>query len=69
MIPADAEYLQRAREKIGRYAKLAREALWRQEYDKAKEYWRLWHEAIDELLKHLGAASGNVGRSNGVTPH
>jgi hypothetical protein len=65
--PADAEYLRCAREKIGRYPRLAREALWHQEYDNTEEYWRLWHEAIDELLKHLGAAPGNVGRSNGVT--
>jgi hypothetical protein len=62
MTAADAEYLRRALETIGGYPRLAREALWRQEYDKAKEYWRLWHEAVDELSKHFRAASGNVGR-------
>jgi hypothetical protein len=67
MTAADAEYLRRALEKIGGYPTLAREALWRQEYDKAKEYWRLWHEEVDELSKHFRAASGNVGRSNRVS--
>ena len=67
MTRADAEYLQRAREKMGEYPRLAREALRRREYEKAEKYWRLWHEAIDEILKRFGAASGSVGRSNGVT--
>jgi len=40
-----------------KWLKLARE----------KVYWRLWHEAIDELLRHFGAAPGSAGRSNGVT--
>jgi hypothetical protein len=54
---ADAEYLKRVRAKIGGYPRLAREALWRREYDKAEEYWGLWHEAIDELLQHFRARS------------
>jgi len=73
MTPADAEYLKGVREKIAGYPGLeiagypglAREALRRREVDKAEDYWRLWHEAIDELLKHLGAARGNVDRSSG----
>jgi hypothetical protein len=67
MTAADAEYLKGMRERMALYPRLAREALWRKEYEKAKEYWRLWHEAVDELFKHLRAASGNVGRSNGVS--
>jgi hypothetical protein len=59
MTAADAEYLRRALEKIRGYPRLAREALWRQEYDKAKEYWRLWHEAVDELSKHLRETQKN----------
>ena len=65
MTPADAEYLKGVRERIAGYPRLAREALRRREVDKAEEYWRLWHEAIDELLKHLGAVPGNVDRSSG----
>jgi hypothetical protein len=62
--PADAEYLKGVREKMAGYPGLARKALRRQEYDKAEEYWRLWHEALAELFKHFGAAPGNVDRSN-----
>jgi predicted translin family RNA/ssDNA-binding protein len=58
MTPADAEYLKGVREKIAGYPRLAREALRRREHDKAEEYWRLC-EAIDELLRHFGAAPGN----------
>jgi hypothetical protein len=58
MTRSDADYLHRAREKMGGYPKLAREALGRREYEKSEEYWRLWHEGVDELLKHFGAASG-----------
>ena len=65
MTPADAEYLKGVRERIAGYPRLAREALRRREVDKAEEYWRLWHEAIDDLLKRLGAAPGNVDRSSG----
>jgi hypothetical protein len=54
--PADEDYVKAVRAKIAGYPRLAREALGRREYDKAEEHWRLWHEAIDELLKHLGAA-------------
>jgi hypothetical protein len=39
---------------MGGYPKLAREALWRREYEKSEEYWRLWHEAVDELFEHFG---------------
>jgi hypothetical protein len=53
------------REKIAGYPRLAREALRRREVDKAEEYWRLWHEANGELLKHLGAVPGKVDRSSG----
>lgn len=60
MTPADAGYLKAVREKIARYPGLAREALRRREYDKAEEYWRLWHEAIDELLDHFSSDPGNV---------
>jgi hypothetical protein len=60
MTPADAEYLKGVRAKMAAYPRLAREALRRREVDKAQEYWRLWHEAIDELLKHFGAAPRNV---------
>jgi hypothetical protein len=56
MTPADAEYLKGVREKIAVYPRLAREALRHREVDKAEKYWRLWHEAIDELVKHFGAA-------------
>ena len=65
--PAEEKCLKLAREKVAKYPGLAREALRRREYDKAEEYWRLWHEAIDELLRHFGAAPGSAGRSNGVT--
>jgi hypothetical protein len=58
MTPPDAEYLKGVREKIAGYPRLAREALRRREYDKAEEYWRLWHEAIDELLKHFDGMPG-----------
>lgn len=57
MTPADEEYVKAVRAKIAGYPRLAREALRRGEYDKAEEDWRLWHEAIDELLKHLSASS------------
>jgi hypothetical protein len=60
MTQSDADYFHRAREKMGEYPKLAREALRRREYEKAEKYWKFWHEAIDELLKHFGAAPGNV---------
>jgi hypothetical protein len=52
--PADEEYVKRLRAKIAAYPRLAREALWRRENDEA-EHWRLWHEAIHELFKHLRA--------------
>jgi hypothetical protein len=58
--PAEAEYLKSVRERMAGYPKLAREALGRREYDKAEEYWRLWHEAFAELAKHFDAAPGNV---------
>jgi hypothetical protein len=51
---SDADYFNRVREKMGGYPKLAREALWRREYEKSEEYWRLWHEAVDELFEHFG---------------
>jgi hypothetical protein len=60
--PADAEYLKGVRERMAAYPGLAREALRRREYDKAEEYWRLWHEAIAELFKHFGAALGRASR-------
>jgi hypothetical protein len=63
MTPADAKYMKGVREKIAGYPRLAREALRRGEYDNAEEHWRLWHEAIDELLKHLGAAPGDINTS------
>jgi hypothetical protein len=65
MTPADAEYLKDVREKIVGYPRLAREALQRREVDKAEEYWRLWHEAIEELLKQFGAPAGKVDCSSG----
>jgi hypothetical protein len=61
---ADAKYLKDMREKMATYPRLAREALRRREYDKANEYWRLWHEELAELLKHFGAALSNVDCSN-----
>ncbi|MGO9834749.1 MAG: hypothetical protein ACLP1X_11065 [Polyangiaceae bacterium] len=63
MTPADAEYMKGVREKIAGYPRLAREALQRGEYDSAEEHWRLWREAIDELLKHLDAAPGDINTS------
>jgi hypothetical protein len=57
MTPADAEYLKGMREKLTGYRRLAREAFRRREHDKAREYWRSWHEAIDELLKHFGGGA------------
>jgi hypothetical protein len=65
MTPANAEYLKGVRERIAGYPRLAREALRRREHDKAEEYWRLWHEAIDELLKQLGSPAGKVDDSSG----
>jgi hypothetical protein len=60
--PAEAEYLKGVRERIAAYPRLAREALRRREYDKAEDYWRLWHEGIDGLSKHFGGARGDRGR-------
>jgi hypothetical protein len=53
MDPADKEYLNRMREKLGGYGRLAREAFQRGEYDEAEELERLRHKAIEELLKHF----------------
>jgi hypothetical protein len=55
MDATDAERIKRVRQKAADYPALAREALRRGDKNKAEEYWRMWHEAFEELLDHLAA--------------
>jgi hypothetical protein len=53
MGPADAERIRAVRKKAASYPALARAALRRGDKKVAGEYWRLWHEAFEELFNHL----------------
>ena len=53
MGPADAERIRAVRKKAANYPALARAALRRGDKKVADEYWRLWHEAFEELFNHL----------------
>jgi hypothetical protein len=55
MDAADPERIQALRQKAARYPALARDALRRGDKMLAEEYWRRWHEAVDELLSLVGA--------------
>ena len=55
MDAADAERVRKVRRKAATYPALAREALRRGDKNKSEEYWRLWHEAFQELLNDLAA--------------
>ena len=55
MGPSDAERIRAAREKAASYPALARAAIRRGDKKMAEEYWRLWHEAVEELFTHFAA--------------
>jgi hypothetical protein len=56
MAAADAEHIRALREKAARYPALARDALRGGDTVLAEEYWRRWHETIDEILRLVSDA-------------
>jgi hypothetical protein len=55
MDAAVAERIRAVQQKAARYPALAREALRRGDKSAYEEYWRLWHEAINEVFSRLDA--------------
>jgi hypothetical protein len=56
MDAADAERIQTVRQKATRYSASAREALRQGDKMLAEQYWKWWHETVDEIFSLMGAS-------------
>ena len=52
---AEAERIRALRKEAADCPALARAALRRGDKKMAEEYWRLWHQAVNEIFSHLAA--------------
>jgi hypothetical protein len=52
---AEAERIRAVRKEAADCPALARAALRRGDKKMAEEYWRLWHQAVNEIFSHLAA--------------